>query len=308
MSDTKTIVFPEGGNSCNSGNMLAMLAPLLQQKGVDPNLIACMSNRGRNEGDWFIWMLFLLFCFNGNGVGGFGGNGLANMINNDSGRDLLMSAIQGNGTAIGQLAGKLNCDINAITAALNTLGSVIQGIGNQVGMSSQQIINAVQSGNCSLATQLQQGFCCVGNKISESGYENRLSLCQQTNAITNAINSGVQSIKEATDMRTDAIMARLDANERNAMQAKIDALQETKSTLQTQIAMEHQTQQLQGFQASLVNPIQQAIANIQSELTAIKASQPPTATVPYSPVVGVPTAYAWQYGLGAYPAGSTFWS
>ena len=40
MSETKTYVFPESGNS-GGGGMMAMLAPLLQQKGIDPNLEGC---------------------------------------------------------------------------------------------------------------------------------------------------------------------------------------------------------------------------------------------------------------------------
>ncbi len=308
MSETKTIVFPE--NTTGNSGMLAMLAPLLQQKGVDPNLLACMNRNGYGtDGSWFMWVIFLLFLCNGygfgNGYGNNGAGGLANMMNNDAGRELLMSAIQGNGTAIGQLATKLNCDINTISNAITNLSSLIQGVGNQVGMSGQQIINAVQSGDCNIATQLQQGFCNVGSKITESGYENRLSVCQQTNSLTNAISAGVQSIKDATDLRTDAIMARLDQQEKNAMQAKIDSLQETKSTLQTQLAMEHQTQQLQGYQAQVVIPIQQALAAMQSELNAIKAAQPATTTIPYSPVVGVPASVAMQYG---YSNGTSFWN
>ena len=99
-------------------------------------------------------------------------------------------------------------------------------------------------------------------------------------------------------------MARLDNMEKSALQAKIDALQETKSTLQTQLAMEHQTQQLQGYQAQVVIPLQQALAAMQNELNAIKAAQPATTTIPYSPVVGVPASVAMQYG---YSNGASFW-
>lgn len=80
MSESKTFVFPESGNGGGSG-MLAMLAPLLQQKGIDPNLLVAMQGRNNNgfggEGGWFIWVIFLFFLMgwgnNGWGNGGFGG-------------------------------------------------------------------------------------------------------------------------------------------------------------------------------------------------------------------------------------------
>ena len=69
-------------------------------------------NRGNygfgGEGGWFMWVIFLFFLmgWGGNGWNGFGNRGagdayLGNLINNDTGRELLMSAIQGNGNAIG---------------------------------------------------------------------------------------------------------------------------------------------------------------------------------------------------------------
>nr|DAU17947.1 MAG TPA: hypothetical protein [Bacteriophage sp.] len=45
-------------------------------------------------------------------------------------------------------------------------------------MSSQQIINAVQAGNCQIASKIAD--CCC---------ENRLATCQQTNTLQNAINT-----------------------------------------------------------------------------------------------------------------------
>lgn len=56
--------------------------------------------------------------------------------------------------------------------------SNIQQVGNQVGQSSQQIINAIQAGNCQIAQQISS-YCC----------ENRLAICQQTNALQQSINN-----------------------------------------------------------------------------------------------------------------------
>lgn len=109
MSDSKVFMFPESGT--NNNGLVSMLAPLLQQRGVDPNVLLAMKNNSGfgGEGGWFMWVIFLFFLmgWGGNGWNGFGnrGNGqvgadLGNLINNDSGRELLMQAIQGNGNAI----------------------------------------------------------------------------------------------------------------------------------------------------------------------------------------------------------------
>jgi hypothetical protein len=56
----------------------------------------------------FMWILFP-WIFNGNGFGGGFGNGagtgfLANQLNNDAGRDLLLQAINGRADALSQLS------------------------------------------------------------------------------------------------------------------------------------------------------------------------------------------------------------
>ena len=189
MSETKTYVFPESGGNGGGSGMMAMLAPLLQQKGIDPNLLVAMQGKNNSgfggDGSWFLWIIFLFFLFPlfgrngwgnngdvGNG-GGFAGAGIPNLINNDAGRELLMSAIQGNGQAINNLATNLNCSIGQVQNAINGVMSQVQQVGNQVGQSSMQIINAIQQGNCQIAQQIAS--CCC---------ENRLAICQQTNTLT----------------------------------------------------------------------------------------------------------------------------
>ena len=182
---------PDAGSGSGSG-MMAMLAPLLQQKGIDPNLLMALNSKGNGngfggDGSWFLWIIFLFFLFplfgrngwgndGGNG-GGYGVAGIPNLINNDAGRELLMSAIQGKGQAINNLATNLNCSIGQVQNAINGVMSQVQQVGNQVGQSSMQIINAIQQGNCQIAQQIAS--CCC---------ENRLAICQQTNTLQNAIN------------------------------------------------------------------------------------------------------------------------
>jgi len=55
----------------------------------------------------------------------------------------LLQAINGNGNAISQLATTLNCDVNAIQTAINSVNSGVSRVGNQVGLTGQQVVNAI---------------------------------------------------------------------------------------------------------------------------------------------------------------------
>lgn len=196
----KTIVFDNGGESNNG--MMGLIASLCQQRGLDPNMVAAMmNNRGNGDGfgggyGWFWIIILLIFGWGGFGNGGFGGNrgggqGLAdlgNLVNNDAGRELLMSAIQGNGTAISQLASTLHCDQNALTAQISNLQTQLCNIGNSVGMSAQQVVNAINQGNCQLGNQLSQCCCNIQDSITRGNYENQIANLNQTQTLSNSIN------------------------------------------------------------------------------------------------------------------------
>lgn len=203
MSDTK--IFSLGDSGMGGGGMASLIASLCQNRGLDPNMVAAMmnNNRGNGYGDGFgnsAWWIIILLIFGwggfGNGFGGgFGGRGsaqgladLGNLVNNDAGRELLMSAIQGNGQAISQLASTVHCDQNALMGAIQNLSTQLCSIGNQVGMSGQQIINAIQAGNSTLASQLASCCCDIRNAITTQGFENQLATVNQTNTLQGAIN------------------------------------------------------------------------------------------------------------------------
>lgn len=196
METSKTYVFnPEG--SGNNGGMMSLIAPLLQQRGVDPNVLLAMKGNngfGNGDGSWFIWLLFIL-CFCGWGGNGFGfggrgnGAGLANEINNDYGRSLLMDAIGGNRNALSNLATQLNCTEGQIQQAISALTTQVQNVGNQVGMSGMQTINALQQGNMQIASQLADCCCRVNNNITAMDGNVKLAMCQQTGTLQNAINN-----------------------------------------------------------------------------------------------------------------------
>ena len=296
--------------------MLGLLAPLLQKQGVDPNvLLAMKGNNGMcGEGGWFMWVIFLFFLmgWGGNGWGGFGGNGrggIANEINNDYGRSLLMDAIGGNRNALSNLATQLNCTEGQIQNAISALTSQVQNVGNQVGMSGMQTINALQQGNMQIAQQIAN--CCC---------ENRLAICQQTGTLQNAINNvavgqerGFSNVAYETQRQTcdlhNAIKeatAELKAGQTSAefrdMQDKIDHLREENGNYKSSAMMS----QIVG---QAVAPINAVLAGLQNEVAGIKCKLPETVTLNYSQATAVPNCVAAQMGLYGLNAanGAGFW-
>lgn len=326
METSKTYVFnPEG--SGNNGGMMSLIAPLLQQRGVDPNVLLAMKGNngfGNGDGSWFIWLLFIL-CFCGWGGNGFGfggrgnGAGLANEINNDYGRSLLMDAIGGNRNALSNLATQLNCTEGQIQQAISALTSQVQNVGNQVGMSGMQTINALQQGNMQIASQLADCCCRVNNNITAMDGNVKLAMCQQTGTLQNAINNvavgqerGFSNVAYETQRQTcdlhnaikESTQTIVDGQkqaEMREMQNKIDSLREENSTFKSS-AM---TSQIVG---QAVAPINAVLAGLQSEVAGIKCKLPETVTTPYSPFTAVPNCVAYQAGLyGLNAANNGFW-
>lgn len=230
------------------------------------------------------------------GRGGFGGydNGtgfLASQLNNDYGRDVLLQAINGNANAISQLATTLHCDVNQIQSTLCSLS-------NTVGLSGQQIINAIQTGDASIATQIASCCCDTKQLITTQGYENRLATVDQTAAIVGKI-----------DEQTALINDKFCALEMREMQNKIDILRDEKLALQNNISQRAQNEYI----ASSLFPISTALTELRADFDCFKSHLPETVTVrkengvylPYSPAVAVPNCVAAAYGFGPY-AGNGF--
>lgn len=207
---------------------------------------------------------------------------------------MLLQAINGNGNAISQLATTLNCDINAVQTAINSLQASIQSVGNQVGMSGMQTINAIQAGNQQLAAQLAQ--CCCDNKllVTTQGYENRIANAEQTSFLGGKIDFNGANITNKIADQTALLNDKFCQLEVREMQNKIDALREEKSSLMATISNEHQTAAIQNYVASVISPIAAKVNSIECRL-------PQTVTLPYSCATAVPTAavYSGLYGNGS---------
>ena len=245
MSESKTFILPDGQGG---GSMMPLLASLCQQRGIDPNMLLAMRNNSGFGGDggWFMWVIFLLIFtgWGGNGFGWGNQNGnLPNLINNDAGRELLMSAIQGNGNAIGQLATTLNCDIKQINSTL------------------QAMATQLQNSNSQLASQLAQ--CCCDNKMA---------ICQQTNTLQSTIN-GVGNAMErgfsdnAFRMQTLACDLKTSANDNTrAILGKLDQIEDSRKDREiASLTAQLTASQSRAERQSELQPIYKALADIQGK-------------------------------------------
>lgn len=252
---------------------------------MDPTaLLAMMNNGGFGGGNW-MWIIFLFFLYGWGGNGLFGRNGtgmLGNELNNDYGRTLLLQAINGNGTAISQLATTLNSDINSVRDAINSVQMSINTVGNQVGMSAAQVTSAIQSGNQTLSAQLAQ--CCCDNKllVTTQGYENQIATLNQTNQLGSKIDANSNTITAAISNQTIEMNNQFAALKERELQNKIDSLTAANTSLQNTISNANQTAAIQAYVASIVNPIA-------TDVAAIKAAQPSTVSVQWPQLTAVPS-------------------
>ena len=287
-----------------------MMFPEMGSNNIDPNLLLALNNNGGFGGNNWMWILFLWLVWGANGWGGngFGGgnNGfLSNQIANDSGRELLMNAIQGNGTAIQNLANLLNTEISTVQNGIFTLNNAINSVGTQVGMSGLQIQNAIQSGNASIASQICQ--CCCENRLAIANQTNtlqsqmaanqaadQLATCQQTNALQSQAERNTRDIVDAISAQSVMINDKFCDLEKRELQGKIDTLTADNALLRSNANNAAQT--------AFINDKFNKVA---TELAAIKASQPNTVPVQWPQLTAVNTT---PYVNGGFYGGfNGFW-
>ena len=269
---------------------------------------------GNNNNGWFGGnglaggaLGFLLGLVFGNGGfgnwGGFnGGNSAAaaslgaqaTAYNNT---DLLMNAINGTDADIRALATMSNSDFDSMKTALATLNAGLTNVGSQIGLSSLQVVNAIQSGNASLAAQLCQ--CCCENRLltTQQGYEARIQTIEQTNQLGSQADRNAKAITDAIAAQTVAMNDGFCAIKERELQSKIDTQSEIITQLRGQIDNANQTAQIAAM-----------LAPIKSEVDSIKASQPNTVPVQWPNLVAMNTTpYSGSfYGYG-YGNGGSYW-
>ena len=300
---------------------------------IDPALMLALSqNGGFGNGNWmwmmFMWILFP-WLFGGNGYGGFGGFGgnngtgfLANQLNNDAGRDLLLQAINGRADALSQLSQMLNTSVSNVQNGVNAIQSAVQTVSAQVGLSGQQVINSIQAGNASLSQQLCQ--CCCENRLAVVEQTNalqsqaasnfaasqlqsaqnqaatqlqmaqiesadQLAVCQQTNALATQADRNTNAVLNAIAGQNTLITKEFCNLKERELQNKIDTQGDIITQLRGQISNDHQTLQLNN-----------ALHVLDDKIDAIASKQPNTVPVQWPNIIA---ANATPYVGPNYSAG-----
>lgn len=298
MDDSKVFMFPDANKSS-----------------IDPALLMALNNGGGfGNGNW-IWILFLWMMWGSNGWNnGFGGNNgtgfLANQMNNDAGRDLLLQAINGRADALGQLAQLTHSSVDSVRDTLGQLQLGISQATAQIGMSGLETINALQLGNANLSRQICE--CCCENRLAianqtsalqsslaahdssvrlqlaQNEAADQLSVCQQTNTLTRQADGNTNSILGAIQAQNTLITKEFCDLKERELQNKIDTQGDIITQLRNQISNDKQTLQ---FNA--------AFNALDNKIDAIAAKQPNTVPVQWPNLVAAnATPYVGGYGWG----------
>ena len=334
MSDTKTTyIMPD--QTGFGGNDLATLALLGGGAGGFGG-----NGMWNNPFMYLVWM-YMMRWMNG-GDWGQGGDGcykaleastqrqiqtLSDQINDNHTSDLLMAAIQGSTSALQEAATRLGCDINAVASAVQGVRSDIAAVGSQLGFSSERIINAVNQGDCGVIQALKDCCCETQKSILTQNYENRIAISDASAALKDTVNFvGLQvekgfsntnyetqaqtcalqnTIRDAGTANTNAIIAKLDAMQNQALLDKIDALREKNSEQAVVINNAQQSATFNQMLNSYTAPIASAVNSLQTELAGVKCRLPETVTLPYSCATAVPSNlfYSGAVGINTFNGG-----
>ena len=203
--------------------------------------------------------------FGGYGYGNRGGQGGGCQCPSVDGQLALQAvAAQGDASraAIENLAASMGQNYNTILPAVQNVQATISQLASANGMGFLQVINALQQGNCNLASQLSQ--CCCDNRLltTQQGYETRIQTIDQTNQLNNTINAnGQRQVDAIADLKTTMIKEFCDARERD-MQAIINKQSDEISQLRTKDNISGQTRELLGYFNSMIAPLQAQVKEL----------------------------------------------
>ena len=292
---------------------------------IDPNLLLALQNNGGfggGNGAWW-WIMFMWMMWDRNGRNGNFNDYLAS-VNGNEGRQYLADIMNGRFDNLNTLAQLLNTSVEGIKTGVFGLQNAITEVSGQIGMSGLQTINAIQSGNTSILSKLCE--CCC---------ENRLAICQQTNALQSTLAANhaddiLQAEKNAAGLQLQ--LAQLDGADKLAICQQTNTLQNQaerdtnailnaiagQNTLITKEFCDLKERELQNkinTQGDIITQLRNQISNdkqtlqfnaafhaLDDKIDAIAAKQPNTVPVQWPNLVGVnATPYI---GQGFYPGGN----
>lgn len=279
------------------------------------DLAGLLQNSMRNNEDGFlggsngILLLFILILFGGWGGNRWGNNGAMSLTNDaaitgaidaaiqkaraDGLSDkVVLEAINGNGLAISQLATTLNADINSVRDSLCALNSGVAKISADIGLSTQQTINAIQTGNMTLMQQLASCCCDIRESLAEGFNSVKIQNMEQTNTLSDRLQVGISAVNQKIDNQTAQMVAGFQSVKDMFVQNKIDTMQAKITQLENDASNNSQTFALNSY-------VNNALAPIIAQLNALTNAVPPR-PVPSYPVAG---AYSCAYNSGSVHTG-----
>lgn len=280
MADEKTIIVPEGGQNSNGWGGLPVSIPLTGLgfgnypygnyggglfggsgfgAGILGGLLGGLLWNGIGFGNWNMgnWG-------NGGGAAAASLGAQATAIGNT---DTILRAIDGTDADVRLVATTLNSDVNTVKTNLATLQNGLTALTGQTGLSAQQIINAIQAGDASLAANLCSCCCEMKQLVTSQGYENQLATLRQTETLAGAI----------ADLKSTMI-DQFCAAEKRDMQQTITRQGDIITQLRNEADNARQTAQF----GAMLAPIAKEVNDIQCKL-------PSTATVQYPNLVAFST-------------------
>ncbi len=222
-----------GAYTNNNHDALAIAAMANRGNACSPaEMMAAMNGNGMNN--WannpFIYLVFMMMFGGGNWFGNRNNtqdaeiqariNQLSTQMQDGNNTNLLMDAIKGNATAVGQLASNLNCDFNQLQQAVCGVQSAIQQVGGQVGYSAEKVINAANLGDLNIVQQLKDCCCTTQQNIVKMGYESQLG----QKDIINTIQTQTLAMQQGHNNITTEILRNLATITAQNQQDKCDIL------------------------------------------------------------------------------------
>jgi len=248
---SEIIQLPQNGGNQNGG----MILPVANGGGI-------FGNNGQTSLTDILGFAVIASIFPnifGNGQCNRGGN--CNCQSVDSA--LALQAVTAEGAAsraaIQNLATSMGQNYNTVLPAVMGVQAAISNLASANGMGFLQVINALQQGDCNLASQLAK--CCCDNRLltTQQGYEGRIQTIEQTNDLKGSINAqGQRQVDAIADLKTTMIKEFCDARERD-MQAIIDKQADEISQLRTKDNINAQTSQILGYVNAQLAPIQATV-------------------------------------------------
>ena len=311
MDDSKVFMFPDGAKSSS----------------IDPALLMALQNNGGFGGNGWYWIIFLWMMWQQNGGRGNFNDYVAQSGN--EGRQYLAEIMNGRFDNLNTLAQIVNTGVETVKNGIFALQTSIQQVGAQVGMSALETQNAIALGNAAIVKQLCE--CCC---------ENRLAICNQTNAIQSTLASNhaadiLQAEKNAAALQLQ--LAQLDGSDKLSICQQTNTLQNQaerdtnailnaiagQNTLITKEFCDLKERELQNkidTQGDIITQLRNQISNdkqtlqfnaafhaLDDKIDAIAAKQPNTVPVQWPNLVAAnATPYIGGYGWGNGPFGNGF--